>query len=67
MCCGNAPLPSADGGPQCSTPALRTHGLKFTFNRHGRIYPSNLIVSSAYSKYVYFIYGGVKNMEKFDA
>jgi hypothetical protein len=36
------------------------------FNRHGRIYPSNLIVSSVYSKYVFYIYRGVKDMEKFD-
>jgi hypothetical protein len=36
------------------------------FDRHGRIYTSNLIVSSAYLKYVYDTYRGVKDMEKFD-
>jgi hypothetical protein len=30
-------------------------------------YPSNLIVSSAYSKYVLYINRGVKEMEKFSA
>jgi hypothetical protein len=31
------------------------------------VYPSNLTVSSAYSKYVFYIYRDVKDMEKFDA
>jgi hypothetical protein len=30
------------------------------------MYPSNLIVSTAYSKYVFYIYHGVQDMEKFD-
>jgi hypothetical protein len=37
------------------------------FKYHGRTYTSNFIVSSAHSKYVFYIYRDVDGIEKFDA